>query len=110
MAPARRLAGALDERACVQTDRRHAALRLAAAAAFLMAGTVPGARAQALKDVQTADTPLVLKSQGSFFVGGDTVEQTQGSWATSVRADASPSTRCTSASWSRRGPRAGSRS
>ena len=62
----------------MQTDRRHVALRLAAAAAFLMAGTVPGARAQALKDVQTADTPLVLKAQGSFFVGGEKVEQTQG--------------------------------
>src|SRR5439155_24596622 len=34
-------------------------------------------RAQALKDVQTADTPLVLKAQGSFFVGGDKVEQTR---------------------------------
>ena len=34
--------------------------------------------AQALKDVKTADTPLVLKAQGSFFVGGDKVEQTQG--------------------------------
>lgn len=33
--------------------------------------------AQALKDVQTPDTPLVLKAQGSFFVGGDVVEQTQ---------------------------------
>jgi pimeloyl-ACP methyl ester carboxylesterase len=37
-----------------------------------------GASAQALKDVQTPDTPLVLKAQGSFFVGGDTVEQTAG--------------------------------
>ena len=33
--------------------------------------------AQTLKVVQTPDTPLVLKAQGSFFVGGDTVEQTQ---------------------------------
>jgi pimeloyl-ACP methyl ester carboxylesterase len=37
-----------------------------------------GATAQALADVQTPDTPLVLKAQGSFFVGGETVEQTQG--------------------------------
>jgi pimeloyl-ACP methyl ester carboxylesterase len=37
-----------------------------------------GAGAQALKDVQTPDTPLVLKAQGSFFVGGEKVEQTQG--------------------------------
>ena len=32
---------------------------------------------KALKDVQTPDAPLVLKAQGSFFVGGDVVEQTQ---------------------------------
>ena len=41
-------------------------------------GLPVGARAQALKDVQTPDTPLVLKAQGSFFVGGEKVEQTQG--------------------------------
>jgi pimeloyl-ACP methyl ester carboxylesterase len=40
--------------------------------------TPGGATAQALADVQTPDTPLVLKAQGSFFVGGETVEQTQG--------------------------------
>ena len=34
-------------------------------------------QAQPLKAVQTPDTPLVLKAQGSFFVGGDKVEQTQ---------------------------------
>jgi hypothetical protein len=37
-----------------------------------------GVLAQALKDVQTPDKPLVLKAQGSFFVGGEKVEQTQG--------------------------------
>ena len=37
-----------------------------------------GALAQALEDVQIPETPLVLKAQGSFFVGGDKVEQTQG--------------------------------
>src|SRR4051794_10229310 len=40
--------------------------------------TTADVMAQALKDVQTPDTPLVLKAQGSFFVGGETVEQTQG--------------------------------
>ena len=40
-------------------------------------GTAASATAQALKDVQTPDTPLVLKAQGSFFVGGDKVEQTR---------------------------------
>jgi pimeloyl-ACP methyl ester carboxylesterase len=41
-------------------------------------GTASDVMAQALKDVQTADTPLVLKAQGSFFVGGEKAEQTQG--------------------------------
>jgi len=36
-----------------------------------------GAGAQALKDLQTPDTPLVLKAQGSFFVGGEKSEQTE---------------------------------
>src|SRR5262245_39283788 len=52
--------------------------RRAAAALVVVLGTVSATQAQALKDVQTADTPLVLKAQGSFFVGGETVEQTQG--------------------------------
>jgi pimeloyl-ACP methyl ester carboxylesterase len=33
--------------------------------------------AQALKDVRVSDAPLVLKAQGSFYVGGQKVEQTQ---------------------------------
>jgi pimeloyl-ACP methyl ester carboxylesterase len=41
-------------------------------------GTPVGALAQAIKDVQTPNTPLVLKAQGSFFVGGEKAEQTQG--------------------------------
>ena len=49
------------------------------AGVFLAAvlGTPGGAVAQALKDVRTPDTPLVLKAQGSFFIGGEKVEQTQ---------------------------------
>jgi hypothetical protein len=39
-------------------------------------GTAIGAEAQALKDVRTPDTPLVLKAQGSFFVGGEKADQT----------------------------------
>src|SRR4051794_13423976 len=39
-------------------------------------GTALVADAQALKDVQMPDTPLVLKAQGSFFVGGEKVDQT----------------------------------
>ncbi len=49
--------------------------------ALWLAGGVFGgagnAVAQALKDVRTPDTPLVLKAQGSFFVGGEKAEQTQ---------------------------------
>ena len=41
-------------------------------------GTAGDVMAQALKDVQTPDTPLVLKGQGSFFVGGEKAEQTKG--------------------------------
>ena len=37
----------------------------------------PAVIAQALKDVQTPGKPLVLKAQGSFFVGGDESEQTR---------------------------------
>jgi len=40
-------------------------------------GTAIGAEAQALKDVQTPDTPLVLKAQGSFFVGGAKADETE---------------------------------
>ncbi len=45
----------------------------------LLAGVLAspvGATAQALKDVQMPGTPLVLKAQGSFFVGGEKAEQT----------------------------------
>ena len=61
-----------------------------------------GVLAQALKDVQTPDKPLVLKAQGSFFIGGEKVEQTQGSWATSGPGATSPSTRCMCGTWCRR--------
>jgi pimeloyl-ACP methyl ester carboxylesterase len=33
--------------------------------------------AQSLEDVQISQTPLLLKAQGSFFVGGEKVEQTK---------------------------------
>ena len=48
---------------------------LAVASPFGAPGNV---MAQALKDVQTSDKPLVLKAQGSFFVGGEKADQTQG--------------------------------
>lgn len=50
---------------------------LAAATLTAVLATASGIQAQALGDVKTSDTPLVLKAQGSFFVGGETVEQTR---------------------------------
>ena len=49
---------------------------LAGAALAVVVGIAGDATAQALKDIQTPDPPLVLKAQGSFFVGGEKVEQT----------------------------------
>jgi pimeloyl-ACP methyl ester carboxylesterase len=40
-------------------------------------GPTTGLEAQALKDLQIPGTPLVLKAQGSFFVGGEKAEETQ---------------------------------
>lgn len=51
---------------------------LIAVALTTVTGTGSSVRAQSLKDVQASDTPLVLKAQGSFFVGGEKVEQAQG--------------------------------
>jgi pimeloyl-ACP methyl ester carboxylesterase len=51
---------------------------LVSAALAGVLGTPVNAMPQALKDVQTPDTPLVLKAQGSFFVDGDKADQTQG--------------------------------
>jgi pimeloyl-ACP methyl ester carboxylesterase len=49
------------------------------AAAFAIAlGTASASSAQTLKATQAPDTPLVLKSQGSFFVGGEKVDQSPG--------------------------------
>jgi alkylhydroperoxidase/carboxymuconolactone decarboxylase family protein YurZ/pimeloyl-ACP methyl ester carboxylesterase len=42
-----------------------------------MLGMANPAAAQAITDLKTPDTPLVLKAQGSFFVGGEKAEQTQ---------------------------------
>ena len=50
---------------------------LAGVAIACVIGTAIGAEAQALKDVQTPGTPLVLKAQGSFFVGGEKADQTE---------------------------------
>ena len=53
--------------------------QLAILVGFTLAGVLgpaAGLEAQALKDVQTPATPLVLKAQGSFFVGGEKSDQT----------------------------------
>ena len=57
------------------TLRRSARLFGLVAASWIAAATNP--QAQALKDLKTPDKPLVLKAQGSFFVGGEIVEVTQ---------------------------------
>jgi len=36
-----------------------------------------GAVAQTLQDLKTPDTPLVLKAQGSFFIGGEKADETE---------------------------------
>ncbi len=65
----------------MRSDRR---VTVSFGAAVLFGLTLAGAlgatgslTAQALKDLQTPDTPLVLKAQGSFFVGGEKSEETQ---------------------------------
>jgi pimeloyl-ACP methyl ester carboxylesterase len=65
----------------VRSERFSILRRSAILAAVALAGVLGrpvSAVAQAIKDVQTPDTPLVLKAQGSFFVGGEKAEQTQG--------------------------------
>ena len=57
--------------------RRHPHILCGAVFAIALS-TAPAASAQTLKSTQTPDAPLVLKSQGSFFVGGEKVQQTQG--------------------------------
>src|SRR5690349_21003163 len=44
----------------------------------LIVGTMTPADAQELKALQTQKDPLVLKAQGSFYVGGEAVKQTRG--------------------------------
>jgi pimeloyl-ACP methyl ester carboxylesterase len=62
----------------VSSQRFSIAAVLAGLAASAVLCTADNVMAQGLKDVQATDKPLVLKAQGSFFVGGDKVEQTQG--------------------------------
>ena len=69
-------------------------------------GAANGALAQSVKDLKTPDTPLVLKAQGSFFIGGEKSDQTRGQSATWDLAGRSPSIRCTCATWCRRVVRA----
>jgi pimeloyl-ACP methyl ester carboxylesterase len=58
----------------VSTSYRYAALVVVVAASV---GAPRHLAAQSLEDVQTPAAPLVLAAQGSFFVGGDSVEQTR---------------------------------
>lgn len=53
-------------------------LRTARLAAAMLAGILAAgsAAAQELHDIRSSESPLVLKSRGSFFVGGEQVEKT----------------------------------
>lgn len=64
----------------------------ATAGSFLFAGLClgDGARAQDIGDVKTPNTPLILKSQGSFFVGGEIVER-DGLYGAPIGHDIPPS-------------------
>jgi pimeloyl-ACP methyl ester carboxylesterase len=64
----------------VESQRFSTSCRSGLLAVVTIAGVLGMARrvaAQAITDLQTPDTPLVLKAQGSFFVGGEKAEQTQ---------------------------------
>src|SRR5215213_6314319 len=65
----------------MKSDRRFPGLLrsfiLAAGILACIFGATSRAEAQQLKDIQTQRSPLVLKAQGSFYVGGDVVEQTR---------------------------------
>lgn len=50
---------------------------LVGAAVAGVLGAPGGVMAQSIKDLQTPRTPLVLKAQGSFFIGGEKSEQTR---------------------------------
>jgi hypothetical protein len=63
------------ERPRFSMPRRPALLAVVTLAGVL--GMAQGVAAQAITDLQTPDTPLVLRAQGSFFVGGEKAEQTQ---------------------------------
>jgi pimeloyl-ACP methyl ester carboxylesterase len=65
----------------MESQRFSASCRSTLLAVAMTVGVIgaPGSvAAQALKDVQVPDTPLVLKAQGSFFVGGEKAQQTKG--------------------------------
>ena len=64
----------------MESQRFSMRCRSALLAVATIAGVLGVARSgapQALTDLQTPDTPLVLKAQGSFFVGGEKSEQTR---------------------------------
>lgn len=54
---------------------RGVSIQLLTAAAMLASASIS---AQSLSDVQSPSEPLVLKAQGSFYVGGEKVQQSQG--------------------------------
>ncbi len=64
----------------MEPHRFSTAQRAALFAGVTLAGVLAtsiGSSAQAITDLRTPDTPLVLKAQGSFFVGGEKAVQTE---------------------------------
>ena len=63
------------------SDRRHATFGspalVAAGAVCALLGSTAGTISRELDDVQSPSEPLVLDYRGSFFVGGEKVEQTE---------------------------------
>ncbi len=66
----------------------NALARLLVATTTLAAAAPLPALAQTLQSLQTPDTPLVLKSKGSFYVGGRSVEQTSAQLGGPAQPDA----------------------
>lgn len=59
-------------------------------------GVLSSAFAQQYATIATSPAPLILKAQGSFYLGGELESQTRMNWAAFVHRDTSLLTKCTS--------------
>lgn len=74
-------------RSPIPAQRRVRTATVASLAAAILSAEIP-AFAQTRQSVQIPATPLVLKSRGSFYVGGESMEQTAAELGTQAPADA----------------------